>query len=63
MAGPSVHVVPPRQEAWSQSAVMALGLGVPVAGTAVDGLAATPRHGRGVLVAPTTRTRSPARGL
>jgi hypothetical protein len=52
VAGASVHVVPSRQEAWSQSAVMALGLGVPVAGTAVDGLAATLGNGRGVLVAP-----------
>jgi hypothetical protein len=41
VAGASVHVVPSRQEAWSQSAVVALGLGVPVVGTAVDGLAAT----------------------
>jgi glycosyltransferase involved in cell wall biosynthesis len=52
VAGASVHVVPSRQEAWSQSAVVALGLGVPVVGTAVDGLAATLGHGRGVLVAP-----------
>jgi glycosyltransferase involved in cell wall biosynthesis len=44
--------VPSRQEAWSQSAVVALGLGVPVVGTAVDDLAATLGHGRGVLVAP-----------
>jgi len=52
VAGASVHVVPSRQEAWSQSAVVALGLGVPVVGTAIDGLAATLGHGRGVLVAP-----------
>jgi len=52
VAGASVHVVPSRQEAWSQSAVVALGLGVPVVGTAVDGLAATLGHGRGVLVPP-----------
>jgi len=52
VAGASVHVVPSRQEAWSQSVVVALGLGVPVVGTAVDGLAATLGHGHGVLVAP-----------
>jgi glycosyltransferase involved in cell wall biosynthesis len=35
IAGASVHVVPSREEAWSQSAVLGLGLGVPVVGTAV----------------------------
>jgi hypothetical protein len=48
----SVHVVPSRQESWSQSAVVALGLGVPVVGTQVDGLARTLGDGRGVLVPP-----------
>jgi glycosyltransferase involved in cell wall biosynthesis len=52
VAGASVHVVPSREESWSQSAVVALGLGVPVAGTAVDGLVRTLGHGRGVLVPP-----------
>ena len=52
LAGASVHVVPSREESWSQSAVMALGLGVPVVGTAVDGLAHTLGDGRGVLVPP-----------
>jgi Glycosyl transferases group 1/Glycosyltransferase Family 4 len=52
VAGASVHVVPSRQESWSQSAVVALGLGVPVVGTAVDGLARTLGDGRGVLVPP-----------
>jgi glycosyltransferase involved in cell wall biosynthesis len=52
IAGASVHVVPSREESWSQSAVLALGLGVPVVGTAVDGLAATLTAGRGVLVPP-----------
>jgi len=52
IAGASVHVVPSREEAWSQSAVLALGLGVPVVGTAVDGLARTLGGGRGVLVPP-----------
>ena len=50
IAGSSVHVVPSREESWSQSAVLALGLGVPVVGTAVDGLARTLGGGRGVLV-------------
>jgi glycosyltransferase involved in cell wall biosynthesis len=52
IAGASVHVVPSREESWSQSAVLALGLGVPVVGTAVDGLARTLAGGRGVLVPP-----------
>jgi glycosyltransferase involved in cell wall biosynthesis len=52
IAGASVHVVPSREEAWSQSAVLALGLGVPVVGTAVDGLARTLGEGRGVIVPP-----------
>jgi glycosyltransferase involved in cell wall biosynthesis len=50
VAGATVHVVPSREEAWSQSAVLALGLGVPVVGTAVEGLPATLAEGRGVLV-------------
>jgi glycosyltransferase involved in cell wall biosynthesis len=52
IAGSSVHAVPSREESWSQSAVLALGLGVPVVGTAVDGLARTLGGGRGVLVPP-----------
>ena len=52
VSGASVHVVPSREESWSQSAVVALGLGVPVVGTAVDGLAQTLGNGRGVLVPP-----------
>jgi hypothetical protein len=52
VSGASVHVVPSRQESWSQSAVVALGLGVPVVGTAVDGLARTLGNGRGFLVPP-----------
>src|SRR5216683_6024899 len=43
---------PSREEPWSQSAVVALGLGVPVVGTAVDGLARILGGGRGVLVPP-----------
>ena len=52
IAQATVHVVPSREESWSQSAVLALGLGVPAVGTAVDGLARTLGGGRGVLVPP-----------
>lgn len=52
VAGSSVHVVPSREEAWSQSAVLAMGLGVPVVGTRVDGLTDTLADRRGILVAP-----------
>lgn len=52
VAGASVHVVPSREEAWSQSAVLALGLQVPVVGTDVEGLPTTLGQGRGVIVAP-----------
>jgi hypothetical protein len=51
LGGP-VHVVPSREESWSQSTLVALGLGVPVVGTAVDGPARTLGNGRGVLVPP-----------
>ncbi|MEA2249151.1 MAG: hypothetical protein QOH46_3680 [Solirubrobacteraceae bacterium] len=52
IAGATVHVVPSRRDAWSQSAVLAMGLGVPVVATAVEGLPETLAAGRGVLVAP-----------
>ncbi len=52
VAGAAVHVVPSREEAWSQSAVVAMGLGVPVVGAAVEGLPLTLGVGRGLLVAP-----------
>lgn len=52
IAGSACHVVPSREEAWSQSAVLGLGLGVPVVGTHVDGLAGTLSQSRGVTVAP-----------
>lgn len=52
IAGASVHAVPSREESWSQSAVLALGLGVSVVGTAVDGLAHTLGEGRGILIPP-----------
>ncbi len=52
IAQATVHVVPSGEESWSQSAVLAPGLGVPVVGTAVDGPARTLGGGRGVLVPP-----------
>jgi glycosyltransferase involved in cell wall biosynthesis len=52
VSGAAVHVVPSREESWSQSAVVALGLSVPVIGTNVDGLARTLGNSRGVLVPP-----------
>jgi glycosyltransferase involved in cell wall biosynthesis len=52
VAGAAVHVVPSREEAWSQSAVIAMGLRVPIVGTAVEGLPLTLADGRGLLVAP-----------
>jgi glycosyltransferase involved in cell wall biosynthesis len=52
VAGATVHVVPSREEAWSQSAVTALALGVPVVACAVDGLPTTLAERRGLLVSP-----------
>lgn len=52
IAGSSVCAVPSRRDAWSQTAVTAMGLGVPVVATAVEGLPATLGSSRGVLVAP-----------
>jgi glycosyltransferase involved in cell wall biosynthesis len=52
VAGAAVHVVPSREEAWSQSAVTALALHVPVVATAVDGLPITLAENRGLLVQP-----------
>jgi glycosyltransferase involved in cell wall biosynthesis len=52
IAGSAVHVVPSREEAWSQSAVLGLGLGVPVVGAQVDGLTDTLSQSRGVTVPP-----------
>lgn len=51
VAGALAHVVPSREEAWSQSAVLAMALGVPVIGSAVEGLPDTLGEGRGILVA------------
>ena len=52
VAGAAVHVVPSREEAWSQSAVTAMALGTPVVATAVEGLPKTLADGRGLLVPP-----------
>jgi glycosyltransferase involved in cell wall biosynthesis len=52
VAGASVLAQPSRDEAWSQSAVVAMGLGVTVVGTAVDDLPRTLADGRGIVVAP-----------
>lgn len=52
LAGAAACVVPSRHAAWSQTAVQAMGLGVPVVATAVEGLPATLGSSRGVLVPP-----------
>jgi glycosyltransferase involved in cell wall biosynthesis len=52
VAGAAVQVCPSRDEAFSQAAVLAMGLGVPVVGTRVDGFPETLAAGRGMLVEP-----------
>ena len=52
IAGASACVVPSRSDAWSQTAVLAMALGVPVVGTAVDGLEHVLSGGRGIAVPP-----------
>lgn len=52
IAGATAVIVPSREEAWSQTAVLGMALGVPVVGTDVEGLADTLADGRGVAVAP-----------
>jgi len=52
LRGARACVAPSRWEAWSQTAVTAMANGVPVIGTAVEGLPATLADGRGVLVPP-----------
>lgn len=52
VAGASVQVCPSRDEAFSQAAVLAMGLGVPVVGTRVDGFPQTLASGRGLIVEP-----------
>jgi glycosyltransferase involved in cell wall biosynthesis len=50
VAGAAIQVCPSRDEAFSQAAVLAMGLGVPVVGTRVDGFPATLAHDRGAMV-------------
>jgi glycosyltransferase involved in cell wall biosynthesis len=52
VAGASVQACPSRDEAFSQAAVLAMGLGVPVVGTRVDGFPQTLASGRGLIVEP-----------
>ena len=52
IAGARACVVPSRRDAWSQTAVLAMALAVPVVGTAVEGLTRVLSCGRGVAVAP-----------
>ncbi|HWI72471.1 MAG TPA: glycosyltransferase [Baekduia sp.] len=51
IAGAAMLVVPSRDEAWSQTAVLGMALGVPVIGTDVDGFPETLAAGRGLIVA------------
>jgi glycosyltransferase involved in cell wall biosynthesis len=50
VAGAAVQVCPSRDESFSQTAVLAMALGVPVVGTDVDGFPETLGGGRGVIV-------------
>jgi glycosyltransferase involved in cell wall biosynthesis len=52
VAGSTVQAIPSRDEAFSQTAVLAMALGVPVLGTEVDGFPETLAQDRGALVAP-----------
>jgi glycosyltransferase involved in cell wall biosynthesis len=52
LRGATACVIPSRWESWSQTAVTAMANGVPVIGTAVEGLPKTLGDGRGALVAP-----------
>ncbi len=52
LAGADVCAVPSRYDAWCQTALIAMSLGVPVVAAAVEGMPATLAHGRGVLVRP-----------
>jgi glycosyltransferase involved in cell wall biosynthesis len=47
-----VQACPSRDEAFSQAAVLAMGLGVPVVGTSVDGFPDTLADRRGIMVSP-----------
>jgi glycosyltransferase involved in cell wall biosynthesis len=50
VAGATVQACPSRDESFSQTAVLAMALGVPVVGTDVDGFPETLGDGRGVIV-------------
>ena len=52
VAGATVQACPSRDEAFSQAAVLAMGLGVTVVGTRVDGFPETLADDRGILVEP-----------
>lgn len=52
VAGAAVQACPSRDEAFSQAAVLAMGIGVPVIGTRVDGFPDTLADNRGILVSP-----------
>jgi glycosyltransferase involved in cell wall biosynthesis len=52
VAGANVAVAPSRDEAWSQAVAMAMALGTPVVGTAVNGLPEVLSGDRGILVPP-----------
>jgi glycosyltransferase involved in cell wall biosynthesis len=52
VVGAAVQACPSRDEAFSQAAVLAMGLGVPVVGTHVDGFPDTLADGRGIMVSP-----------
>ena len=52
LRGAAACVVPSRFDAWSQSAVLAMRLGVPVIGAAVDGLVEVLAGERGLAVEP-----------
>ena len=52
VAGATVQACPSRDEAFSQAAVLAMGLGVPVVGTRVDGFPQTLAAERGLIVEP-----------
>lgn len=52
VAGAAVQICPSREEAFSQAAVLAMALGVPVVGTRVDGFPRTLGEGRGLSVLP-----------
>lgn len=52
IARAAVLVIPSRDQSFSQTVVLGMGLGVPVIGTRVDGFPATLAQGRGIVVAP-----------